>query len=51
MLLTGFDDDVRRFIAAEMSKTGIKLQLGAKWPPSENGHGPAGRAQGRRRGL
>ncbi len=28
-LLTGFDDDVRRFIGAEMSKTGIKLQLGA----------------------
>lgn len=30
MLLTGFDDDVRRFIAAEMSKTGITLQLGAE---------------------
>lgn len=27
-LLTGFDDDVRRFIAGEMSKTGINLQLG-----------------------
>ena len=27
-LLTGFDDDVRRFIAGEMSKTGISLQLG-----------------------
>ena len=26
-LLTGFDDDVRSFIAAEMSKTGINLQL------------------------
>jgi glutathione reductase (NADPH) len=30
MLLTGFDDDVRRFIAAEMSKTGVKLQLGTE---------------------
>jgi glutathione reductase (NADPH) len=28
-LLTGFDDDVRRFIGAEMSKTGIKLHLGS----------------------
>ncbi len=27
-LLRGFDDDVRRFIAGEMSKTGINLQLG-----------------------
>ena len=26
-LLTGFDDDVRRFIAAEMAKTGIKQQF------------------------
>jgi glutathione reductase (NADPH) len=26
-LLTGFDDDVRGFIASEMSKTGVKLQL------------------------
>lgn len=26
-LLTGFDDDVRHFIAAEMSKTGVQLQL------------------------
>ncbi|WP_332778104.1 glutathione-disulfide reductase [Polaromonas sp.] len=29
-LLTGFDDDVRRFLASEMSKTGVKLQLGAE---------------------
>lgn len=29
-LLTGFDDDVRRFIAGEMSKTGINLQLGTQ---------------------
>ncbi len=27
MLLTGFDDDVRGFIASEMSKTGVKLLL------------------------
>ena len=27
MLLTGFDDDVRVFIASEMSKTGVNLQL------------------------
>ena len=26
-LLTGFDEDVRSFIASEMSKTGVKLQL------------------------
>ena len=26
-LLTGFDDDVRRFVAGEMSKTGVNLQL------------------------
>ncbi|UUZ74564.1 glutathione-disulfide reductase [Polaromonas sp. P1(28)-13] len=26
-LLRGFDDDVRRFIASEMSKTGVNLQL------------------------
>ena len=26
-LLTGFDDDVRRFIAVEMKKTGVDLQL------------------------
>jgi glutathione reductase (NADPH) len=26
-LLTGFDDDVRSFIATEMEKTGVKLQL------------------------
>ena len=30
MLLTGFDDDVRRFVAAEMAKTGITLKLGAE---------------------
>ena len=29
-LLRGFDDDVRRFIAGEMSKTGINLQLGTQ---------------------
>ncbi|MEO8387746.1 glutathione-disulfide reductase [Polaromonas sp.] len=29
-LLTGFDDDVRRFVAAEMSKTGVQLKLGAE---------------------
>ncbi len=29
-LLTGFDDDVRRFIASEMGKTGINLQLGTQ---------------------
>ena len=27
MLLTGFDDDIRGFVAKEMSKTGIDLQL------------------------
>ena len=27
MLLTGFDDDVRNFIAAEMGKTGVNLRL------------------------
>jgi glutathione reductase (NADPH) len=30
LLLTGFDDDVRRFVAAEMGKTGVKLQLGSE---------------------
>jgi glutathione reductase (NADPH) len=30
MLLTGFDEDVRRFIAAEMGKTGITLRLGSE---------------------
>lgn len=29
-LLTGFDDDVRSFIASEMQKTGVKLQLGSE---------------------
>ncbi|MGH8034597.1 MAG: glutathione-disulfide reductase, partial [Lysobacterales bacterium] len=29
-LLRGFDDDVRRFIAGEMSKTGVNLQLGTE---------------------
>ena len=29
-LLTGFDDDVRRFIAVEMTKTGVRLQFGAE---------------------
>ncbi|MDP3246496.1 MAG: glutathione-disulfide reductase [Polaromonas sp.] len=29
-LLTGFDDDVRSFIAAEMAKTGVRLQFGTE---------------------
>jgi glutathione reductase (NADPH) len=29
-LLTGFDDDVRSFIASEMQKTGVKLRLGSE---------------------
>jgi glutathione reductase (NADPH) len=29
-LLTGFDDDVRSFIASEMQKTGVKLKLGSE---------------------
>ncbi len=29
-VLTGFDDDVRRFIAAEMGKTGVNLQLNSE---------------------
>ena len=29
-VLTGFDDDVRRFIATEMSKTGVSFRLGAE---------------------